>query len=59
MVTHMAARQNIQVLQQYFIEQGFRDTQNADLDMCTDEVFAKASSEMKIYSRLVCGLATN
>ena len=47
-VTHAAARCSIQVLQQYFAEQDFSDTQHAVLDMHVDGFFfAKAAFKMK------------
>ena len=58
-VTHVVTRPSIQILQQYFIEQGFNDAHHAALNMCANEVFAKAASKMENQSRLVCGLAMN
>ena len=45
-ISHVAAKRSIQVLQQYFVEQGFSDTLHASLDMCADEVFSNAASKM-------------
>ena len=45
-IGHVAAKRSIQVLQQYFVEQGFSDTLHASLDMCADEVFSNAASKM-------------
>ena len=41
----MAANRSMQVLQQYFVE-GFSDTLHASLDMCVDEAFSNAPSNM-------------
>ncbi|KAI6651119.1 Tigger transposable element-derived protein 6-like [Oopsacas minuta] len=45
-ISNVAAKRSIQVLQQYFVEQGFSDTLHASLDMCADEVFSNAASKM-------------
>ena len=38
-ITHQVARQCIQTLQRYFLEQGVSEVQNAALDICAEEVF--------------------
>ena len=35
-VTHVAAKDFVQILQQYFVEQGFNDAHHAALDMCAN-----------------------
>ena len=42
MVTHAAARHSVQLLQRYFVEQGFDDNAHASLDACTDLVYSRA-----------------
>ena len=42
-MTHADARRAVQVLQQYFLEQGISDAHNAALDMCAGEVPRKAA----------------
>ena len=46
-VTHTAARRAIQVLERYFVEQGFSGTLTAALDTCSDAVRRKASASTK------------
>ena len=46
-VTHTAARRAIQVLECYFTEQGFSESLNAALDICSDAVRRKASASTK------------
>ena len=46
-ITHVAAMHSVELLQQCFVEQGLSNANNAALDMCAEEVFSKAASEMK------------
>ena len=46
-VTHAAARHAVQVLERYFMEQGFNETLTAALDACSDAVRRKASASTK------------
>ena len=46
-ITHAAARRSIQVLQQYFIEQGFNEAHYTALDVCADGVLKNAASKTK------------
>ena len=47
MVTHAAARCSVQLLQRYFVEQGFGDNAHASLDACTDLVYSRARASSK------------
>ena len=47
MVTHTAARRSVQLLQRYFVEQGFNDNAHASLDACTDLVYSRACASSK------------
>ena len=47
MVTHAAARRSVQLLQRYFVEQGFGDDAHASLDACTDLVYSRARASSK------------
>ena len=47
MVTHTAARCSVQLLQRYFVEQGFGDNAHASLDACTDLVYSRARASSK------------
>ena len=60
-ITHVAPRCSIQVLQQYFVEQGFSDTHHTLPRMCADKVFfwKTASKKINRLLGLVCGVATN
>ena len=42
--TYAAAKHSIQLLQQYFVEQGISDAYHAAIDMCEDKVFQRANA---------------
>ena len=46
-VTHAAARRAVQLLERYFVEQGFSETLTTALDTCSDAVRRKASGNKK------------
>ena len=45
MITHRVARQCVQTLQRYFLEQGVTDAVNSALDVCAEEVFDNLASK--------------
>ena len=47
MITHTVARQCVQTLQRYFIEQGFTHATNDALDICAEEVYNKSLTSKK------------
>ena len=47
MITHTVARQCVQTLQRYFIEQGFTEATNGALDTCAEEVYNKSLTSKK------------
>ena len=47
MVTHAAARHEVQLLQRYFGEQGFSDSADASLDACADLIYSRAHASFK------------
>ena len=46
-IAHQVARQCIQTLQRYFLEQGVSEAQNTMLDVCAEEVFNEVLSSKK------------
>ena len=55
-ILDLPLRCSIQVLQQYFVKQGFSNTHHTALDMFANRMFVKAATKMK-QTRLVHGLA--
>ena len=47
MMTHTAARHSVQLLQHYFVVQGFDDDAHASLDVCTNLVYSGARASSK------------
>ena len=44
LVSHSEARHSTQLLQRYFVEQGFSEEHHAALDVCAGKIFCKAAS---------------
>ena len=47
LVSHSEAKHSMQLLQRYFVEQGFSEEHHAALDMCAGEVFRQAASNTR------------
>ena len=52
-VTHAAARRKVQLLQHYFVKQGFSDNTHASLDACADLIYSRAHASFKPTTRFV------
>ena len=46
-VTHAAARRSVQLLQRYFVEQGFSEDAHASLNACADLIYYRARVSFK------------
>ena len=54
MVTHTAARHSVQLLQCYFVEQGFDDNGHASLNACTDLIYSMKTYKVYLIQPPMC-----